>query len=251
MTLNRLNEITKNYFLKNLDCGRARIFLYEPHLPFNPLPKTHAKINPNYLAYPRLTRIAKEVSHALSDLSPVRFKGDLKKAFYDAGLGLRLNNNLLMIPPYGTRVSIEILDILGNYEEKLIDLSQEKQYCKKCNLCKKNCPVGALDNGFNAIICLRAEMNNYKESTAPFEKLNGNILGCEACQLHCPHNLHLKTEDIPKDLAEILYLPTLLNYCKNPENYPLVAEKLDFYIGKNMNNPEKIQFFVELAMKNA
>ena len=81
-----------------------------------------------------------------------------------------------------------------------------------CSECIKSCPTGAIsEDGVNTLICLRSYMNRLEDlPEADFAKMGRMILGCDICQLACPHNRSLKHTSPPDDIAESMKLENLL-----------------------------------------
>ncbi len=108
-----------------------------------------------------------------------------------AGLGIIGESGLLINPKYGSYVFIGCILIKNIFLEE--DLPMEG-FCKKCGLCKKNCPLGALQNK-NMSLCLSEISQKRGELTLTEQKAlreNGLIWGCDICSDVCPHN-----KDIP------------------------------------------------------
>ena len=262
-------ETTPYFYISKLTNTHIRVYLFEPFLAYNDVPAGHCFINPNYIAANKLfhktTKIINHISEKCNNLQVSRFKGFLKQAFLEVGIGKQLRNGLIAIHPHGSRVSLSAIDIYGECADIDIDSSQiinsnyHNHSCSNCLKCTKACPVGALESIETCKEkCLRHQMEHYKTSLAPFERLNGSLVGCEVCFSSCPlssANCQLKTENheqtkavsenMPEELLNILKFDIIINYGKNGDVY--VEEILKKYIGKNYLLPHRLAFFAQIA----
>ncbi len=106
---------------------------------------------------------------------------------YKAGLGIIGESGLLINSKYGSYVFIGCILLKNIFLEE--DLPQNGS-CKKCGLCTKKCPLGALGNK-NMKLCL-SDISQRKGELDETEKSalieNGLIWGCDICSDVCPHN---------------------------------------------------------------
>ena len=121
-----------------------------------------------------------------------------------AGLGLRGEHGLLILPPYGSYV------FLGTI---LTDAplpptgGTASPPCMGCGRCKAACPTGALEGGG---VCLSALTQRKGELTPEEEGLlraHPYVWGCDLCQTACPYNQSPKLAPLPEFEAD--YLPSL------------------------------------------
>lgn len=134
-------------------------------------------------------------------------------------------------------------------ESKVMDI------CKKCNLCSKNCPTGAIANDrflIHASKCIT--LQNESEKDFPIwlnTKSHNSIIGCMRCQIVCPINSN-QIKEI-EDLVEFDEKETRMILAKVPlsefsditykklelinfiEYYDLLARNLNILIGKYIN----------------
>ena len=109
---------------------------------------------------------------------------------YNAGLGFFGINNLLINEKLGSYFYIGVL--LTNVSissDKIIDSK-----CINCGLCKKVCPMGAInDNGIldstKCISYLNQKKNITEEESEYFDNC---IYGCDKCINICPHNKNIE-----------------------------------------------------------
>jgi epoxyqueuosine reductase QueG len=110
---------------------------------------------------------------------------NLKHAAYEAGLGSRGKNDLLITPYYGPRVRLFGVITDADLEPTPKD---NKNYCIDCNICIKSCPSGALSEsgcdprkcapfamkwGLPRILQFISELQEEKSQDTFFKKLRG------------------------------------------------------------------------------
>lgn len=101
-----------------------------------------------------------------------------------AGLGKIGKNNLLLTPRYGSRV------LIGEIVTDSVFPKTERELpnpCLDCQLCVKNCPTGALRDGFNKKICLSYLSQTKGDAYELYDKMEFAV-GCDICQDVCPLN---------------------------------------------------------------
>ncbi len=109
------------------------------------------------------------------------------KLAYKAGLGIIGENGLLINEKYGSYVFIGCMLLKNVFLE---ENSPVDGSCKKCGLCKKNCPLGALSEK-NMALCLSGISQKKGDLTTPEADALKNhelIWGCDICSDVCPHN---------------------------------------------------------------
>ncbi|MFA5404304.1 MAG: tRNA epoxyqueuosine(34) reductase QueG [Ignavibacteria bacterium] len=103
-----------------------------------------------------------------------------------SGLGWQGKNTVVINPEYGS--FFFIAEILINVEleadEPIEDL------CRKCKLCMKSCPTGALYEEYklDANLCIAYHTIENSKEIPDNINLNNWIFGCDICQDVCPYN---------------------------------------------------------------
>lgn len=119
-----------------------------------------------------------------SDSSPL----PEREAAWGAGLGLRGEHGLLILPPYGSYV------FLGTVlTDAPLDLppAPPAPPCEGCGACRASCPTGALGDQLDGARCLSHLTQKKGELSEEEERLlaaHNLIWGCDSCQRACPHN---------------------------------------------------------------
>jgi len=140
------------------------------------------------------------MAQAMADISPF----DERACAFAAGLGLRGENGLLIVPGYGSYVFIgTILTDAALAEE---DDAQAVQPCEKCGACRAVCPYGALGERFEIDQCLSelSQRRQLDERQLTILRETGTIWGCDRCQAVCPHNQGVKISEIPEFRTNLL-----------------------------------------------
>lgn len=111
-----------------------------------------------------------------------------REAAWGAGLGLRGEHGLLILPPYGSYV------FLGTVlTDAPLDLppAAPSPPCEGCGACRGACPTGALGDRFDGGRCL-SHLTQQKGALSEEETTrlaaHDLIWGCDSCQRACPHN---------------------------------------------------------------
>ena len=112
-----------------------------------------------------------------------------RECAWRAGIGLRGENGLLLLPPYGSWVFLGEILTDAPFD---IPAVPEAPSCEKCGACRRACPAGALsERPFPAHRCL-SDLTQRKGELTPEEEnaLRDHplIWGCDICQRVCPHN---------------------------------------------------------------
>ncbi|MHB8126425.1 MAG: tRNA epoxyqueuosine(34) reductase QueG [Desulfitobacteriaceae bacterium] len=113
-----------------------------------------------------------------------------------AGIGWLGRNQQLIVPNYGSFVTLGILLLDQSFPP---DQSLSEQ-CGGCKNCVQACPVQILgDQPFAAKDCL-SYLTQSKEVLTPkqINKLGGRLFGCDTCQEVCPHNALRKIKESEK-----------------------------------------------------
>ena len=122
-----------------------------------------------------------------------------REAAWLAGIGLRGENGLLILPPYGTYVFLGTI-LTGAALE--IPERPPAPDCPRCGACRRACPAGALgEGGPDASRCL-SELTQKKGALTAEEgarlKAHPLIWGCDFCQLACPYNAAPAPSPLPE-----------------------------------------------------
>ncbi|MDR2936973.1 MAG: tRNA epoxyqueuosine(34) reductase QueG [Rikenellaceae bacterium] len=128
----------------------------------------------------------------------------LEKAWaVEAGLGWIGRNRLLINPDSGSYHWIGIL--LTDLEFSAYDTSYAKDGCGNCRRCLDACPTAALsaEDGLDARRCISYHTlsNRRLIPNEVVEKSEGRLIGCDACQVVCPHNARRLAEAPAADPA--------------------------------------------------
>ena len=142
----------------------------------------------------RMTKMAhfiEEITHCATrpcvDSAPIRERYWAQRA----GLGFVGRNNCLIIPGRGSFFFLgEIVTTAQLPPEEPCLMT-----CGDCGKCIKSCPTGALneDGAIDATRCLSCLLiENHDEELPEWvgDVIGDRVVGCDECQLHCPHNAH-------------------------------------------------------------
>lgn len=107
------------------------------------------------------------------------------------GMGLRGQNGLLILPPWGSYVFLGTILTDCPLE---FSTSEPSNVCISCGKCAAACPGGALDGaGFQLSRCL-SDISQKKGELSPEEtallSAQECLWGCDLCQRVCPYNVH-------------------------------------------------------------
>lgn len=108
-----------------------------------------------------------------------------------AGIGFVGRNNCLIIPGKGSFCFLgEIVTTAQLPPDEPCMMT-----CGECGECVKRCPTGALDTQGAAdctrcLSCLLIEDHNESLPEWVRDVIGNRVVGCDECQLHCPHNRH-------------------------------------------------------------
>ncbi len=120
-----------------------------------------------------------------ADHSPI----DERHAAALAGLGMLGKNGLLIHPRYGSYVFIG--ELLTDAPPAVMQACEPKEpaVCEDCGACCRACPTGALES--REASCLSAVTQKkgvLSEEEIALIRKTGQVWGCDACQIACPHN---------------------------------------------------------------
>ena len=122
-----------------------------------------------------------------------------RQAAWRCGMGLRGQNGLVILPPYGSYVFLGT--ILTN---TVLDLPERTPSpgCMGCGNCLTACPGKALgEGGVDLSRCLSELTQKKGELTGEQEALvraHPLVWGCDTCQKVCPYNAHPALTAIPE-----------------------------------------------------
>ena len=111
---------------------------------------------------------------------------------YLAGVGFIGRNNMLITKKYGSYVFpgeiITDLEVASEEERPYQEISSYTE-CGDCTRCYSECPTKAINQSrLNPNICLSYLTQKKELSENELRLLNGNVFGCDFCQLKCPYN---------------------------------------------------------------
>ncbi len=119
----------------------------------------------------------------LIDVSPF----NEKQLAYDAGLGYKGKNGLIITEKYGSYVFIATAFI----KRELSFSFSLKGNCTGCNACLNACPSGAIYDGkilYEKCLSYITQKRQINEDEEALIKKGGKIWGCDVCQDVCPMN---------------------------------------------------------------
>ena len=143
-------------------------------------------------------------ARVLSDISPLP---EVRTA-WQAGLGMRGKNGLLIVPGAGSWVVLGFILTDAPPPQARTELPD----CRGCGACLRACPTGALsETGVDPDRCLSAvtqRKGELTEAEAEAMRRVGTLWGCDVCQRVCPENrgvqkarLAVFREDLIDDLT--------------------------------------------------
>lgn len=140
-----------------------------------------------------LDRLAKNLAQATGVQFPYRIAVDSapvaeRSLAASCGLGVIAKNGQLLVPGWGTAVLLgELLLPFGLPPDPPLDWDP----CSGCDRCLRACPTGALEGPLvRADKCL-SYWTTEQRGPIPLEisqSLSRRLVGCDTCQLVCPHN---------------------------------------------------------------
>lgn len=150
----------------------------------------------------KLAQNAKLLDYEIyADISPY----NERQLAYNAGLGVKGKNGLLINKKYGSYIFIGLIVLNSTELKSDTPLNEE---CLKCGNCLKNCPGGALsDSGSNINKCI-SELTQKKGELSEAEKKliikTGSIWGCDICSEVCPMNKDITETPLPEFKENII-----------------------------------------------
>jgi epoxyqueuosine reductase len=118
-----------------------------------------------------------------------------------AGLGWLGRNQQLIVPDYGSFMSLGLLLL----DQRLPSDDRIAGQCGSCKKCIEACPVQILGKAdFEAKRCLSYLTQSKEIISSELNKLGGRIFGCDTCQEVCPYNetRKIKENEITISLTE-------------------------------------------------
>ena len=192
--------------------ARAILVVTWPYRPFGELPAGSVFVPAYYFADARAGRALGELADFLKrEGITVKPTGriPLKAAAVRAGVGSYTHHGLLIREGEGTYTVVKAL--LTDAEGFEVT-PKAPNLCSACGACRDHCPTGAIcENGHTNInLCLRDMMRPGVEIAPEYYETVGNrVLGCEECQLCCPHN-RMERDSYTVEMAKLFSCGTLL-----------------------------------------
>lgn len=220
--------------LDGVDCGEsASCSVLLALMPYTAAkrPSEGAWIHPYYdvsqQAYMAAVAIARETEGAT-----LRDDIRVKPIFARLPAFTQGRNTLSYTKEYGSRFHVQILTVTPPIPAT-DHLTEEPHglHCGDCHACEAACPTNALEGGvFHRERCLRNWMfSGQIVPEAVREQMGNRLIGCDVCQLVCPHNAVPVTAD-----ASALSLQELLSSPK------AAAQSLRSRIGANLAIPNRV-----------
>jgi epoxyqueuosine reductase len=110
---------------------------------------------------------------------------------YSAGLGWYGKNCLLINKELGSSFTIGSLFMKKSFDSENYCNKTVIDGCGECRLCIKDCPNGAIGDGYriDSNLCLSERMQSKREIPYDIrERIKGGAYGCDICQEACPYN---------------------------------------------------------------
>lgn len=105
-----------------------------------------------------------------------------------AGLGWIGRHSLLITPRWGTWVNLGEIVTAEPCSSYTHAPTMRALHCGNCHRCMDACPNHALDTFFDATRCTAYYTTHHPRPMPPSLNPHGYTLGCDLCQLACPHN---------------------------------------------------------------
>ncbi len=156
-----------------------------------------------------LARFIEEITHCATrpcvDSAPIRERYWAQRA----GLGFVGRNGCLILPGRGSFFFLgEIVTTAQLPPDEPCEMT-----CGDCGRCVAACPAGALNDcgavdASRCLSCLLIENHDDELPAWVGEVIGNRVVGCDSCQLCCPHNAHAVPTSIP-DFAPTEVVMTL------------------------------------------
>jgi|GEM_PF-2770507 len=176
--------VAKEYNASVVVSDALYLILYEPYRP----PKDSILfIDAYYAAYQRVRKRKWALKEKLVDFD-IQDPDVPYKDILELDGCLRGKNTICIHPVYGSFFTVEIIRVNGLDYPKTQRKTVES--CGNCGRCIKACPTGALsENGFIRDLCIRELQDKvFVQDEVLASKMGNKVLGCNICQLACPHN---------------------------------------------------------------
>ena len=145
-----------------------------------------------------LARFIEEITHCATrpcvDSAPIRERYWAQRA----GLGFVSRNGCLILPGRGSFFFLgEIVTTAQLPPDEPCEMT-----CGDCGRCVAACPAGALNDcgsvdASRCLSCLLIENHDDELPAWVGEVIGNRVVGCDSCQLCCPHNAHAVPTSIP------------------------------------------------------
>ena len=222
--------------------GRTLWILVTAHRPYAPgdWPEDCLAVSSHYpasqAAYHRVRKLAAMLEDAgyRAAAHPML---PAKRAAEMAGIGWMGRQELLHHPEYGTYICLHLL--LTEKDENASVRPVMPAPCGECHACVDACPTGAvLGTGrIDPSRCIRSYMLEAEPMPdAMIPHLGHRLVGCDACQLACPHNAPVGFAPIPGSLRDALRLRGVGEE-EMREKVRILADML----GKNLIRPARVR----------
>lgn len=124
-----------------------------------------------------------------------------REAAWLAGLGLRGENGLLILPPYGSYI---FLGTILTDAPLSVSKADPAPGCIGCGACRAACPTRALEGLGPCLSDLTQKKGALTEEETALLKAHPYIWGCDLCQTACPYNRAPKIAPLPEFTQEYL-----------------------------------------------
>ena len=185
----------------------AIIVLGYPYQPY-----TDCGLDAYYLATQEMYKECKQIQNQLQSAGAhARIVNDvsLRDLSFKSGLATILGvNQMAMRPDCGSWLVLAAIetDFLDTVQQAKTHLVDKVDKCIDCGECVRCCPTGAIGiNGeFYAEKCLRSYQCGDVMPIQIAELMGKRFLGCDICQVVCPHNFHIEPISPPQFVTQAL-----------------------------------------------
>lgn len=203
-----------------------------PYFPYKEYPKNCAKIDSFYVASNSLYKKVKQIKMMLeaNGFEVLDTHLALKQVAQKGGLGSILNNQLLVNVNYGSKITLQSISVVGNFE--YMANGKVEKICDSCGKCDIACPNNALNcGGFIRERCIRHKQDFAEEY---YQIVGGRVLGCEECQNVCPYNFTIPKIDMPKEIEQLFDYSNIFQMIKGGKKGLIPLAEV---IGSNLARP--------------